>query len=136
MKLLYKFEINKLMKKICIMIIKYFYKGKLYMENKVKSIVAKYIKLYRGRGPLYIKVISKDNLLEIEIKGVLSTVGQYLVKRGAAHLPEMAWNELKDMFLDSVIDELCSEVGKKCSLVLEKTDFHNDTRNMVIKVDN
>lgn len=109
--------------------------GELEMENKIKEITAKYVKLYRGRGPQYVKVNMTDELINIHAKGILSTVGELLVKQGASELPKMAWKELKKVILDSFIDELSKEMGKKCSLVLERTDFNEDTRTIIIKLD-
>ena len=104
------------------------------MEEKIKKTVAKHIKLYIGRGPQYIKVDMNNNSINIYVKGVLSKVGELLVKQGAAQLPQMAWEELRALFLDSFIEELSCEVNKRCSLVFEKTDFIENTRTIIIKM--
>jgi len=104
------------------------------MEDKIKRVVAKHVKLYRGRGPQYVKVNITNDLIRINAKGILSKVGELLVKQGATELPQMAWEELKSLCLDSFIDELSKEIGKKCSLVSEEADFHEDTRTLIIKL--
>lgn len=105
------------------------------MEEKIKKIVAIHIKAYRGKGPEYIKINRNDDLINIYAKGILSTVGELLVKQGAFELPQMAWEELKALFLDSLIDDVNKEIDKKCSLVLERTDFNKNTRTIIIKLD-
>ena len=104
------------------------------MEDKIKKVVAKHVKLYSGKGPQYVKVNMIDDLINIHVKDILSRVGELLVKRGVSELPQRAWEELKSLFLDSLIDELSKEIEKKCSLVLEKTDFNENTRTLIIKL--
>lgn len=106
----------------------------MYMEDKIKKTVAKHLKLYIGRGPQYVKVNMTNDLINIHVNGILSKVGENLIKQGAVELPQMAWEELKTLFLDSFINELSSEVNKKCSLVLEQTDFVENTRTLIIKI--
>jgi len=105
------------------------------MEDKIKRIAAKYVKLYRGKGPQYVKVNINYEFIQVYSKGILSTVGELLIKQGAFKLPEMAWNELRKEILDSFIDEVSKEIGKECSLVSERTDFYEDTRTIIIKLD-
>jgi len=105
------------------------------MEDKIKRIAAQYVKLYRGRGPQYVKVNVRHELIHIYLKGVLSNMGELLIKQGAVKLAEMAWNELREDILDSFIDEVSKEVGKEYSLVSEKTDFYEDARTIIIKLD-
>lgn len=104
------------------------------MEDKIKKVVAKHVKLYSGKGPQYVKVDMTDDLINIQVKGILSRVGELLVKQGESELPQMAWEKLKFLFLDSFIYELSKEIEKKCSLVLEKTDFNENIRTLIIKL--
>lgn len=109
--------------------------SKAEFQERIKKLVVKIIKHYRGKGPEYVKVkIIDDNNLNIQIKGILSNLSEILVDEGAADLVANYWKVMKPHLEKSFYDEVKSELGQDFQYAWKIYNFENDKRTIEINV--
>ncbi|AKG34685.1 Na-translocating system protein MpsC family protein [Paenibacillus durus] len=81
-------------------------------QEKIRRLVVKIVKHYRGRGPENVKVkLENDQLIIIEIRGILSNLSEILVKEGAVDLVAEYWKVLKPYLEKEFMDEVIETLG-------------------------
>ncbi|WP_025688957.1 Na-translocating system protein MpsC family protein [Paenibacillus zanthoxyli] len=81
-------------------------------QEKIRRLVVKIVKHYRGRGPENVKVKLEGNqLITIEIRGILSSLSEILVKEGAVDLVAEYWKVLKPYLEKEFMAEMIETLG-------------------------
>lgn len=109
--------------------------SKAEFQEKIKKLVVKIIKHYRGKGPEYVKVkVIDDKNLNIEIKGILSNLSEILVDEGATGLVADYWKIMKPHLEKSFYDEVKDELGQDFQYAWKIYNFENKERTIEINI--
>ncbi|NGM84035.1 DUF2294 family protein [Paenibacillus sp. 7124] len=83
-------------------------------QEKIRRLVVKIVKHYRGKGPENVKVkLESSQLITIEIRGVLSSLSEILVKEGAVDLVAEYWKVLKPYLEKEFMAEMIETLGSR-----------------------
>ena len=107
---------------------------KLELQEKLRRLTIEIIKHYRGKGPDYVKVKIQDDLITINIKGILSNLSEILVGEGAADIVKDYWNILKPHLEKQFEEEIYEIIGRKFEYTWRIDDFQNSDRTIVVLI--
>ncbi|MCR3760474.1 Na-translocating system protein MpsC family protein [Clostridium felsineum] len=108
---------------------------KTEFQERIKRLVVKIVKHYRGKGPDYVKVkIIDDNNFNIEIKGILSNLSEILVDEGATDLVTNYWKVMKPHLEKSFYDDVKAELGQGFQYAWKIYNFKNKERTIEINI--
>lgn len=110
-------------------------KKDLDMEEKVRKLVIKIVKHYRGKGPENVKIKLENSKIEIYIKGILSNLSQILVKEGAAQVVKDYWKIMKPYLEKEFLKEVHELIGSNFEYSWEICNLENEDRIIIIKID-
>lgn len=111
------------------------YLEELIFKDKIANIAIKFTKLYRSRGPEYVKVNIDNDTINICIKGILSNVGKLLLEQKCFEDIVSIWGKINGPLAKQFLDEVHTETGKKCMIFSEVSDYKNDMRILVLKIE-
>ncbi|MDT3426361.1 uncharacterized protein YbcI [Paenibacillus forsythiae] len=104
-------------------------------QEKIRRLVVKIVKHYRGKGPENVKVmVENDSLITIEIKGVLSSLSEILMKEGAVDLVAENWKVLKPYLEREFMTEMIGTLGSRFTYTWKISELCPSGRAIVIQL--
>lgn len=105
-------------------------------QEKIRKLVVKIVKHYRGKGPELVKVKIDNSIITIHIKGILSNLSEILVEEGAADIVKDYWKILKPHLEKQFLNEVYEVVGKnfEYSWQIDKLENNNRTITIFLKL--
>lgn len=103
-------------------------------QEKIRKLVVKVVKHYRGKGPDSVKVKAEDGKIVIEIKGILSNLSEILVKEGAVDIVKDYWRILKSYLEKEFKTEMEETVGSRFTYNWEISDLENGERVVIVQL--
>ncbi|MBC2582939.1 Na-translocating system protein MpsC family protein [Clostridium sp. DJ247] len=101
-------------------------------QEKIRKLVVKIVKHYRGKGPEFVKVKIDNSIITIHIKGILSNLSEILVKEGAADIVKDYWKILKPHLEKQFLDEVYDIIGKNFEYSWQIDNLENNNRTITI----
>lgn len=110
-------------------------KKDLELEEKIRRLVIKIVKHYRGKGPENVKIKLENSSIEISIKGILSNLSEILVKEGAVQIVKDYWKIMKPYLEKEFSKEVYELIGSDFKYSWEICNLENEERTIIIKID-
>lgn len=110
-------------------------KKDLELEEKIRRLVIKIVKHYRGKGPENVKIKLENSKIEISIKGILSNLSEILVKEGAVQVVKDYWKIMKPYLEKEFSKEVYELIGTDFEYSWEICNLENENRTIIIKID-
>jgi uncharacterized protein YbcI len=102
-------------------------------QETIKRLIVKYTKMYRCKGPLYVKVKITNELINIYIKGIVSNIEEILLEEDNIEQIEIIWEIIKHPIFKQFLNELQEVMCKKYKILLEESNFKDDFRILILK---
>ncbi|WP_179035648.1 Na-translocating system protein MpsC family protein [Paenibacillus sp. URB8-2] len=104
-------------------------------QEKIRRLVVKIVKHYRGRGPENVKVkLENDLLITIEIRGILSSLSEILMKEGAVDLVAEYWKVLKPYLEREFMSEMIDTLGSRFTYTWKIAELCPSGRAIIIQL--
>lgn len=104
-------------------------------QEKIRRLVVKIVKHYRGRGPDNVKVkLENEAQITIEIRGILSSLSEILLKEGAIQLVTEYWKVLRPYLERGFMEELIETIGCEFTYSWRISDLYQGDRTITIQV--
>ncbi|GGF68132.1 hypothetical protein GCM10010912_11410 [Paenibacillus albidus] len=104
-------------------------------QEKIRRLAVKIVKHYRGKGPESVKVrLEYKPLIIIEIRGILSSLSEILLKEGAVHLITEYWKVLKPYLEREFIAEIIETLGSPFTYTWKIEDPTPGERAIIIQL--
>ncbi|MHA6529120.1 Na-translocating system protein MpsC family protein [Paenibacillus sp. BAC0078] len=104
-------------------------------QEKIRKLAVKIVKHYRGKGPENVKVkLDNESQITIEIRGILSSLSEILVKEGALDLVAEYWKVLKPYLERGFMEEMIETIGCRFTYSWRLCDLSHEDRTVIIQL--
>jgi len=106
----------------------------LELQEKIRKLAIKIVKHYRGKGPDNVKVKIEDQIITVEIRGVLSDLSKIFMREGAANIVDAYWKIVKPYLEKEFSQEIYETVGYPYDYDMEVISLKNFDKLVILKI--
>ncbi|MEK3787289.1 MULTISPECIES: Na-translocating system protein MpsC family protein [Paenibacillus] len=104
-------------------------------QERIRRLAVKIVKHYRGKGPELVKVkLDSESQITIEIKGMLSSLSEILLREGAADLVTEYWKVLRPYLERGFMDEVMVTIGSAFSYSWQLPNLEQESSTVIIQL--